>query len=569
MILAQNLLRQLSGNKIWILIFAVGIFTSCELFKPAGNGNNNNNNNTPDEIGEIGGTTNNDRDNDGVIDDYDKCPDEPGLVRLEGCPEGSNNSGNNTGNTGNTGDTGKINNDRDNDGVTDKYDKCPDEPGLIRLEGCPESKNDNGNTTGNNTGNTGGNTGNDDPVSDPKGVDTTTTTEDPVINSNLKSSYKVGILMPFFADEVSNAMTMPKQAIPGMNFYEGSLMALQQLSMEGVNLDVEVFDSRRSQGVVQGLVDNFTLNSMDLIIGPGASSNVRIVAEQVAKKEEVPMVSLNLNSTLTSDNPYFIQSSPYFSSHAAATVKYVKENYDGKKVIMVVPNGGKEMSRLQYYRNANNLQSGGVITNSFTELLAEKAGSSFSFDGLTDALTLSDTTVIIAPVSNEFFANKLLRTLSAVKGSKPVVVFGMPNWMKYQNLDVSTLERCNVHVTNGSFVNNNDENIKSFKQNFFAEYGAVPTMEAYKGYDLTLYFGRMLHKHGTDFINKLDAEDETLLQSSFNFERVFAGTADGEMGEDFQINYIENKFVHILRFKNYQYVPMNNPNNVFSNFGND
>ena len=49
MILAQNLLRQLSGNKIWILIFAVGIFASCELFKPVNGGNNNSNNNS-DEI---------------------------------------------------------------------------------------------------------------------------------------------------------------------------------------------------------------------------------------------------------------------------------------------------------------------------------------------------------------------------------------------------------------------------------------------------------------------------------------------------------------------------------------
>lgn len=510
MILAQNLLRQLSGNKIWILLFAVIVFASCEIFKPVNNGNNNNNNNNPDEIREVGGNPNN---------------------------------------------------DRDNDGVTDAYDKCPDEPGLIRLEGCPESGND------------GGHTGNDDPVIDPKGgdgTDTSTVDDDPIVNNDLKSTYKVGLLMPFFADEVSGAMTMPKQAIPGMNFYEGSIMALQQLSMEGVNLDVEVFDSRRSQSVVQGLVDNFTLSSMDLIIGPAASSNVRIVAEQVAKKEQVPMVSLNLNSTLTSENPYFIQSSPYFSSHADATVEYVKKNYNGKKVIMVVPNGGKEIKRLQYYRDANNLQSGGVVTNSFTELLAEKEGSSYTFTGLTDALSYGDTTVIIAPVSNEFFANKILRTLSAVKGSKPVVVFGMPSWMNYQNLDVSTLENCNLHVTNGSFVNRNDENIKSFKQDFFAEYGAAPTIEAYKGYDLTLYFGRMLHKHGTGFINKLDEEDETLLQSSFDFERVFTGeSGNGEMGEDYQINYFENKFVHILRFKNYQYVPMNNPNNVFSNFGND
>jgi OOP family OmpA-OmpF porin len=54
-----------------------------------------------------------DRDNDGVLDVDDKCPDVPGLASLAGCP------------------------DRDGDGITDAEDKCPDVPGLARYQGCP------------------------------------------------------------------------------------------------------------------------------------------------------------------------------------------------------------------------------------------------------------------------------------------------------------------------------------------------------------------------------------------------------------------------------------------------
>lgn len=63
-----------------------------------------------------------DRDGDGILDKVDKCPDVPGPVRLEGCPEGGNG-------------------DRDGDGLLDKVDKCPDVAGLVRLEGCPEDNN--------------------------------------------------------------------------------------------------------------------------------------------------------------------------------------------------------------------------------------------------------------------------------------------------------------------------------------------------------------------------------------------------------------------------------------------
>lgn len=54
-----------------------------------------------------------DRDEDGILDSLDKCPDVKGLAALQGCP------------------------DRDGDGITDADDKCPDVAGLARYQGCP------------------------------------------------------------------------------------------------------------------------------------------------------------------------------------------------------------------------------------------------------------------------------------------------------------------------------------------------------------------------------------------------------------------------------------------------
>jgi len=61
-----------------------------------------------------------DRDGDGVPDDEDKCPDQPGLRELQGCPDG----------------------DRDGDGVPDSQDRCPDEKGPKELDGCPDTDGD-------------------------------------------------------------------------------------------------------------------------------------------------------------------------------------------------------------------------------------------------------------------------------------------------------------------------------------------------------------------------------------------------------------------------------------------
>ena len=59
-----------------------------------------------------------DTDGDGVYDKYDECPETPGLEEFNGCP------------------------DSDNDGIPNKDDACPDTPGLPEFNGCPDTDGD-------------------------------------------------------------------------------------------------------------------------------------------------------------------------------------------------------------------------------------------------------------------------------------------------------------------------------------------------------------------------------------------------------------------------------------------
>ena len=59
-----------------------------------------------------------DRDEDGIFDKDDACPDTPGLPEFNGCP------------------------DSDGDGIQDAEDSCPEEAGLAAFNGCPDSDND-------------------------------------------------------------------------------------------------------------------------------------------------------------------------------------------------------------------------------------------------------------------------------------------------------------------------------------------------------------------------------------------------------------------------------------------
>ncbi|MFD2517297.1 OmpA family protein [Salinimicrobium flavum] len=59
-----------------------------------------------------------DTDGDGVYDKDDECPEEPGLAEFNGCP------------------------DSDGDGIEDRNDECPMEAGTAEFNGCPDTDGD-------------------------------------------------------------------------------------------------------------------------------------------------------------------------------------------------------------------------------------------------------------------------------------------------------------------------------------------------------------------------------------------------------------------------------------------
>jgi outer membrane protein OmpA-like peptidoglycan-associated protein len=83
-----------------------------------------------------------DRDNDGVNDVDDKCPDVAGLASLKGCPDTDRDGiADGDDKCPTVAGTAKYQGcpvpDTDGDGINDENDKCPTVKGLARYQGCP------------------------------------------------------------------------------------------------------------------------------------------------------------------------------------------------------------------------------------------------------------------------------------------------------------------------------------------------------------------------------------------------------------------------------------------------
>ncbi|MCB0553813.1 MAG: amino acid ABC transporter substrate-binding protein [Phaeodactylibacter sp.] len=378
--------------------------------------------------------------------------------------------------------------------------------------------------------------------------------------SEFYTSYNVALMLPFLTDRFNAASSeLPENSSWALNFYGGMRMGMDQLNEEGVKLNVTVMDSKANSGdVARLLAGRSELLDAHLIIGPYRKENVELVAN-FAKRNNITFVSPHsASSDISVDNPNYIQVSPTLESHCVAITQHARSHYNRKKIVLVAREKDAEKARFTYFQEEN-YRIQGVRNDSvkLKEYVVDEKSENYQNINLAPYMRTGDTTVFLVPsFSSETFVYALLSHLKAVKPvDSYVVVYGLPQWMRYERIDFELYKSLNVHVSSDTYIDPYDEDIQFFRRRFYDRYGVIPGDEAFIGYDVALYFGRMIRKYGTKFQYALEREPEQMLHTRFDFERVSPPQAAGR--ENTRIERFENKFVNILEFRDYFFQPSN------------
>ena len=374
--------------------------------------------------------------------------------------------------------------------------------------------------------------------------------------SEFYTSYNISLILPFLTDRVEQTdrgLKIDSRSYWAINYYGGVRLALDEFKQEGISLNLSVVDSKASTSAVRGMLGSDDgLREADLIIGPYRKNNVQIMAEY-AKRKSVTFVSpYSAASEISQRNPDYIQVNPTLKTHCAAITRHVRDRYRTDQVILVSRDNPSETARFKYFHDENFVYSLGDTTR-FREYIISENSVDLDRVNVLPLMQLQDTTVFIIPSwSEETFIISFLRKLDlAQTEDQHIIVYGMPQWMKYERVDYNHFENLHVHVSSGSYVDPFSTDAQFFRRRYFEEYGEAPKEEAYLGYDVMRYFGKMLHKYGTKFQYWIDQEQQQQLHTRFEFDRVVKPSTTG--AENLPIEQFENKYVNILRFQDYQF----------------
>jgi len=336
---------------------------------------------------------------------------------------------------------------------------------------------------------------------------------------------KVALLLPFGSEE--------RPAQNYLDFYRGFLIGLDSVRMAGHSVNLDLYNTAHDYNRVTEIIASGALNNADLVVGPVYEDELIPVAMALQSKG-TPIVSPLANLTQTTSNAVF-QMSP----SPASKLEKVRGLFDGSKRVVIISTDnidkGFEKEVRSMLRDTSYVvehkyiyEHPSVIEKREKEReKMRKAGLEVddtpSPSDMSPLLRGEEPTVIVITADNEIEVDRILAAIASANIALtarsqrvvPYVVFGNNRWNRYRNIDRAILFSNNVTMLSTYHAHRSEDIIRNFDKRFVEEFGALPSLYAYRGYDAAVVFIKSLYN---TIETGLEGVHTTPLLTPYSFE---------------------------------------------------
>ncbi len=360
---------------------------------------------------------------------------------------------------------------------------------------------------------------------------------------------EIALLIPFNA---LNAELFSEHQDPKLNrfiqYYAGVRMAMDKIDSIGMPVKVRSFDADAEAVTLPKLIAKEEIRNADVIIGPYEKKDLETLAS-FGLKNEIMVVSPWLPAfSRDSVNPFLIQLYPGLNTHAQTITEYIRDEMRNKKVYVVTRDNAVERNRTQLFTKTDGLD--------VEELVINDSSPEMLNTNLHDLMSDEKGTIFILPYflkSEETFVNAFMRKLHADKDVREAIVFGLPQWVGYTNLNANYMESLSLHLSISSFIDVASPDYQYFKAGFYRKFHTIPDLNAFLGYDLMMWLAKSLTDHGQEgLIGHMDPQSYGLA-SGFDIKPVYKNN----IGTPQEMNvplYYENQRIRILQYKEQDFI---------------
>ena len=400
------------------------------------------------------------------------------------------------------------------------------------------------------------------------------TEEEEIIQMGCESSenhhfktYNIALMLPLFLEQLDSINAKEKvdfgtltklTSFRFLDFYGGFKMAVDSMQAMGMNINLFVYDVDNDQKKTTKVLNSSELGSMDLIVGPLYRNSFTQIAG-FAKEYKIPIINpLSNREEVIYGNPYVFKLIPSEIQQVEILTDYILRAYPDKNIVLVRNNKYKYQNEVSFIRNTlnrerplrvnisnkkiasiiagqgnnkstllteNKLLERSILeinpndSTSFTNLVQEVIYVSDSVNGLKMSMSKVRDNVVIAISDDIVFSKELLSKLNKLSLHHNIVLFGLPLWNDYNDLETTHLVNLNFHYFTTSLVNYHSDETKRWIKRFREIYKTEPSINnyAFDGFDAGWYFLNGLYNFGPDFINCVEYMDANPMHTRYEF----------------------------------------------------
>lgn len=332
-------------------------------------------------------------------------------------------------------------------------------------------------------------------------------------------TYKVAFFLPFYLNMndttgwgLHNGKIYNKSK-SFIEFYVGSMLALNELRKEGVSFDVKVIDTKGDSVYISNYMRNHDLSDYNLFIGPALNSELQVVGDY-AWEHQINIVSpLSVKSSFIDHNPYAFQVCPTIDIQMKYMAEFLNQ-IDTKNFIVIHNGDAQEQDFISEFKRQlySSIKSDNIDQVRYNEYYYYTSG-----DILNTAFIKGKENIVIIPSTDRAFVTDVIGKLNGYAYEYKVTLFGQPRWERFESIDIDHFHNTNTHYLSNSFIDYSKPEIIDFVRNYRNIMNVEPDRMAFQGHDITLFFCSALNKFGHDFRHYIMYHQAPLLQTEFNF----------------------------------------------------
>ncbi len=296
-----------------------------------------------------------------------------------------------------------------------------------------------------------------------------------------------------------------------VEFYNGSLIALEQLKAKGISTHIDLVDVGRTAESTLRATNELASVMLEahLIIGPVYEESYNAIADFAAERR-VPIISplAPLNGR---GNSFTFQVAPPQDTKNAK----LKKLFTGGRNIVVISTDDDDPEFSQEI--AQTLPPWGVTRFNYSRQT-----------GVTEleGLFKKDVdNVFVVLAANENVIDEILARISSIQTNfaargimNPYIkVVGSSKWSRFRNIDVNLFFKLELSYVSNYHADRTDASVNAFNRAYISAFGSVPTLYSYRGYDVTKLFVSAMRTYGRQMAYKINDSSMQLLQVPYKF----------------------------------------------------